>query len=89
MTLKKSHIIKSIHNNCGYSKTKSIELAEIFFDIVKRTLESGEDILISGFGKFTVVDKGEQRGRNPATGNELTLGAISFLQKKVFIKLCF
>ena len=90
-TLTKSQIIESIHNNCGYSKTKSIKLTEIIFNIIKRTLESGEDILISGFGKFNVIDRHERKGRNPATGYKLTLRAkriISFrcsssLKKKI------
>ena len=75
MTITKSHIIESLNNHCGCSKTKSIKLAETVLDIVKKTLESGEDVLISGFGKFSVSDKHERRGRNPSTGNELTLGA--------------
>jgi integration host factor subunit alpha len=81
MTLTKSHIIESLNNHCGCSKTKSIKLAEATLDIIKKTLESGEDVLISGFGKFSVSDKHERRGRNPSNGGELILGArriISF-----------
>jgi integration host factor subunit alpha len=75
MTLTKSHIIESLNNHCGHSKIKSIKLADAVLDIVKTTLESGEDVLISGFGKFSVSDKHERKGRNPSTGNELTLEA--------------
>jgi integration host factor subunit alpha len=81
MTLTKSHIVENLNNLCGHSKLKSIKLADAVLDIVKVTLESGEDVLISGFGKFSVADKRERRGRNPSTGNELMLDArrvISF-----------
>jgi integration host factor subunit alpha len=75
MTLTKSQIIESIYNNCGYSKTKSTAITETVLDIIKRSLESGEDVLISGFGKLYLNNKKERIGRNPATGNNLILGA--------------
>jgi integration host factor subunit alpha len=75
MTITKSHIIENLNNHCGYSKAKSIKLADAVLDMVKTTLESGEDVLISGFGKFSVTGKHERRGRNPSTGNDLTLEA--------------
>ena len=75
MTLTKSHIADSIYNNCGLSKAKSTQTFETTLEIIKSTLESGEDVLISGFGKFEVRDKNERRGRNPATGNDLILDA--------------
>lgn len=75
MSLTKAHLIDSIYNNCGISKPKSIELTESILEIMKKSLESGEDILISGFGKFSISNKNERRGRNPQTGNDLTLGA--------------
>ena len=75
MTLTKSHIADSIYNNCGLSKAKSTQALETTLEIIKSTLESGEDVLNSGFGKFEVRDKNERRGRNPATGNDLILDA--------------
>ena len=75
MTLTKAHIIQDIHENCGLTKSESVELAESIFEIIKSTLESGEDVLISGFGKFCVKEKNPRRGRNPATGYDLTLDA--------------
>jgi len=74
-TLTKSHIFGSIYNNCGLSKSKSIQAIETMLEIMKSTLESGQDILISGFGKFEVRDKNQRKGRNPATGNDLVLDA--------------
>ena len=75
MTLTKEHLTESVYHNVGYSKKKSFKLVESLFEITKSTLESGEDIHISGFGKFSVKDKSKRRGRNPATGNDLMLGA--------------
>ena len=59
----------------GYSQTKAIEVVELLLEIMKRSLASGEDVLISGFGKFQVKEKKERRGRNPATGEDLMLGS--------------
>ena len=75
MTLTKADIIDTVYNNCGCSKTESTKLVESTLETIKKHLESGEDILISGFGKFYVNKKNERKGRNPATGNDLTLGA--------------
>lgn len=73
MTLTKAKIIDVIHNQLGYPKNKSAELLEILLEIIKGTLDKGEDVLISGFGKFCVKDKNERRGRNPATGDDMIL----------------
>ena len=54
---------------------KPMETVETLLEIIKRTLEGGEDVLISGFGKFCVKDKRQRRGRNPATGSAMTLDA--------------
>lgn len=75
MTLTKERIIRSIHNHCWYSKNRSIKLVESLVEIIKSTLESGEDVLITGFGKFCIKDKGERRGRNPARGDQMMLGS--------------
>ncbi len=64
-TYTKSNLIHSVAKANGYSKQKSKQTAESLLEIIKRTLESGEDVLISGFGKFCVKDKQERRGRNP------------------------
>lgn len=68
MTLTKSHIIESVRNNTDLSKAGSSETLESLLEIMKETLSSAEDILISGFGKFCVKEKKERRGRNPQTG---------------------
>ena len=73
MTLTKADIIDSIRNDLGYPRKRSTEIMETFLEILKRSMENGDDILISGFGKFCVNDKGARRGRNPATGNDMML----------------
>jgi integration host factor subunit alpha len=73
MTLTKANIVDAIHNDLGFPKNRSAELIEILLEQIKSTLEKGEDVLISGFGKFCVKTKRERRGRNPATGNDMML----------------
>jgi integration host factor subunit alpha len=75
MTLAKANLIESIYDQVGLSKTKSTQVIESALEIIKKTLENGEDVLISGFGKFSVKDKRGRRGRNPHTGEDLMLDA--------------
>ena len=73
MTLTKAQIIEEVRNRNGFTKKISTETVETLFEIMKKALESGEDVLITGFGKFSVKHKAERRGRNPATGEDLML----------------
>jgi len=73
MTLTKANIVEEVAKQNGYSKNQSFEMIEILLKIMKRTLESGEDVLVSGFGKFCVKTKHKRRGRNPATGEDMML----------------
>ncbi|MFO7560263.1 MAG: integration host factor subunit alpha [Desulfobacterales bacterium] len=73
MTLTKAQVAESIQNRIGFPRKKSVELLETLLEIIKRSLETGDDILISGFGKFCVKNKAERKGRNPATGDDLML----------------
>ena len=73
MTLTKSHLVDAIAEQNGFSKKKSTETVETILEIIKSTLVSGEDVLISGFGKFCVKEKRERKGRNPATGEDMML----------------
>jgi len=75
MSLTKAHLTDSIQNQLGLPKNQSIQAVESILEIIKKTLENGEDVLITGFGKFYVKEKGERRGRNPATGKDLMLGS--------------
>ena len=73
MSLTKAHIVETVAEQIGYTKNQSAETIETLFEIIKRTLESGEDVLISKFGKFCVKEKKQRRGRNPSTGQNLML----------------
>jgi integration host factor subunit alpha len=73
MALTKAHIVEAVAEQNGYPKNHSSEIIEILLEILKRTLESGEDVLVSGFGKFCIKEKHERRGRNPATGEDMML----------------
>jgi len=72
-TLTKTDIVNSVKDQIRFTRKQSIETAETLLEIMKKTLESGEDVLISNFGKFCVRDKRERRGRNPATGDDMML----------------
>jgi integration host factor subunit alpha len=72
-TLTKSHIIDAVAESNGYTRKKSIETVETVLELIKRSLESGGDVLISGFGKFSVKQKAKRKGRNPATGEDMIL----------------
>ena len=73
MTLTKIQIVESIQNQTGFPKNRSLEIVETLLEVIKKTLESGEDVLVSGFGKFCVKEKKERKGRNPATGDAMML----------------
>ncbi len=72
MSLTKNNIVEKVHGQ-GFTRFQSVEIIESLLEIIKRTLEKGEDTLISGFGKFCIKNKGKRRGRNPATGTDLIL----------------
>ena len=72
-TLTKANIVEAIQKEKCYSRQQSSEITEILLEIIKQTLESEEDVMISGFGKFFVKNKRERRGRNPETGEDLIL----------------
>lgn len=74
MTLTKLNIVDAIYNQLDLHKSKSIQVIDSLLEIIKNTLEDGEDVLISGFGKFYVKEKGRRKGRNPQTGEDLMLG---------------
>jgi len=75
MSLTKIDIIDSIYEQLGIPKKDSIRIVESVFDIIKDDLGKGHDVKISGFGKWTVKAKKKRRGRNPQTGEDLTIDA--------------
>ncbi len=75
MALAKKDVVEQVNNELGFPKNQSLEIVESLLEIIKATLGSGEDVLVSGFGKFCVKAKHERKGRNPATGEDLMLPA--------------
>jgi len=75
MTLTKADLAKKIGDDCGFMKGEAAEVLEKMLEIMKNRLASGEDVMISGFGKWNVKSKHARRGRNPKTGEEMVLDA--------------
>jgi integration host factor subunit alpha len=73
MSLTKAGIVQIVAQQTGLTKDRSIHAVETLMALMKETLASGEDVLISGFGKFCVKEKSQRRGRNPATGGSMML----------------
>jgi integration host factor subunit alpha len=78
----KADIVEKIYEKVGFSKKESAELVETVFDLIKNTLEEGDKIKIAGFGNFVVKEKADRRGRNPQTGEEITISARKILTFK-------
>ena len=78
----KADIIERIHQRIGFSKKESAEMVETVFRIIKTTLETGEKIKIAGFGNFVIKQKADRRGRNPQTGETITIAARRILTFK-------
>ncbi len=75
MTTTKSDLINAVTEANGFPLNRSVEIIEILLELVKTKLAAGEDVLVSGFGKFCVREKRQRRGRNPATGEDMMLEA--------------
>jgi integration host factor subunit alpha len=73
LSMTKADLIELVYEQIGLSKRNSADLVETFFDIIKETLEQGENLKLSGFGSFNIRDKRARRGRNPQTGEEITI----------------
>jgi integration host factor subunit alpha len=73
VSLTKDNIVEAVAEETGFLKNQSTEIVESLIEVIKKTLESGNDVMVSGFGKFKVREKKIRRGRNPATGQDLIL----------------
>jgi integration host factor subunit alpha len=73
MTMTKAGIVNDVYERVGVTKKEAAEYVDAVFDAMKDTLSDGEDVKISGFGKFEVRQKGERVGRNPRTGEEIMI----------------
>jgi integration host factor subunit alpha len=75
MTLTKGDLVENVRDVCEFTVKDSRKIVDKLLGIIKDTLVDGEDVMVSGFGKFCVKDKNERRGRNPATGEDLMLAS--------------
>lgn len=73
MALTKADVVQNLMDRNGYTRTQASELLETLLELIKNTLSSGEDVMVSNFGKFQVREKAQRRGRNPATGQAMLL----------------
>ena len=87
MGLTKKDIVERVCDGLGLPRNQSIEIVESLLELMKSTLVSGDDLLVSGFGKFCVRDKHERKGRNPATGEDAILPARRVVTFKCSCKL--
>lgn len=71
----KAEIIESVYQKIGFSKKEATEIVELVFDTMKKTLEAGDKIKLSGFGNFVIRSKRSRVGRNPQTGEEIEISA--------------
>ncbi|MCD6534609.1 MAG: integration host factor subunit alpha [Deltaproteobacteria bacterium] len=78
----KADMVDLVYEQIGLSKRESARIVESIFDIIKETLEQGENVKISGFGSFNLQHKKPRRGRNPQTGEEITISARRVLSFK-------
>ncbi len=87
MTLRKADIIDKIIKETGMTRRDGYNATQSILEVIKSELIKGEDVLISGFGKFYIKDKKERLGRNPSTGKRLLLRARKVLLFKASGKL--
>ena len=87
MTVTKNSLIEVIHNEVGLNKREAKEFIEEFFESIKVLLEEGNDIKFSGFGNFILRDKTARPGRNPKTGENVTIAERRVVTFKSGLKL--
>lgn len=87
MTITKADLVKILHSSTDLPKEKCGRVVENMFELMKEKLEQGNDVLISGFGKWSVNSKNPRKGRNPQTGEALMLDARRVVTFKCSKKL--
>ncbi|SHE22991.1 integration host factor subunit alpha [methanotrophic endosymbiont of Bathymodiolus puteoserpentis (Logatchev)] len=75
MAVTKADFAERLFDELGLNKREAKEMVELFFEEIKLALETGEQVKISGFGKFELRDKSSRPGRNPKTGEEIPISA--------------
>ena len=69
----KSDIVEAVYQNVGFTKKRAAEVVNLILDTMKEALEDGDKVKISGFGNFEIREKEARKGRNPQTGEEITI----------------
>lgn len=69
----KSDIVETVYQNVGFTKKRAAEVVNLILDSMKKALEDGDKVKISGFGNFEIRNKDARKGRNPQTGAEITI----------------
>ncbi|NQY63880.1 MAG: integration host factor subunit alpha [Alteromonadaceae bacterium] len=75
MALTKAEVAEHLYEKVGLSKKDAKDMVEVFFEEIRETLESGEQVKLSGFGNFDLRQKNERPGRNPKTGEDIPISA--------------
>jgi integration host factor subunit alpha len=75
MALTKAEVAEHLYEKVGLSKRDAKDMVEVFFEEIRGTLESGEQVKLSGFGNFDLREKSERPGRNPKTGEDIPISA--------------
>jgi integration host factor subunit alpha len=75
MTLTKADIVEAVQAEIGFTRQQAISIVENLLELIKSKLAYGEDVLVSGFGKFIILEKRERSGRNSATGEDRMITA--------------
>ena len=87
MTITKNSLVNLLHDEVGLNKREANEFIETFFEVIKLELENGNDVKISGFGNFNLRDKAARPGRNPKTGEDVTISERRVVTFKSGLKL--
>ncbi len=87
MTITKNSLVNLLHDEVGLNKREAKEFIETFFEVIKLELENGNDVKISGFGNFNLRDKAARPGRNPKTGEGVTISERRVVTFKSGLKL--
>ncbi len=75
MALTKADLAEALFERLGLNKREAKEFVDLFFEEIRTSLETGEQVKLSGFGNFELRDKNQRPGRNPKTGEEIPISA--------------
>lgn len=85
--MNKAELISKVAEKLGYTKKDTSAVVDVVFDVIKEGVVLGEEVSISGFGKFGVTERAAREGRNPQTSEKISIPASKapkFKASKVF-----